>query len=160
MLYLSHTRNFLSKVKWKLRYSWSEARRKDHVKRFRQYVPSLSDIFPKQSNAGRKPGQHYRQSEPDIMIDRYEINIANDDDGRNQPNNFSAEEIRFYDPRVDPPLKNLRYTSNSHIKRPGYVWEDHFGYRHLDWHYLGQIEIPVKTKPSMAHYTYISRKNV
>ena len=84
------------------------------MKRFRQYVPSLSDIFPKQSNAGRKPGQHYRQSEPDIMIDRYEINIANDGDGRSQPNNFSAEEIRFYDPRVDAPLREFEL----HFQQP------------------------------------------
>ena len=41
-------------------HSVSEARRKDHVKRFRQYVPSLSDDFPKPSNTGRKPGQHQR----------------------------------------------------------------------------------------------------
>ena len=75
--------------------------------RFCQYAPSLSDAFPKPSNAGRKPGQHQRiqsgQSESDIVIDRHEINTASDADGGSQPNNSSAEEIRFSDPRFDPP---------------------------------------------------------
>ena len=41
-------------------YFWSEARRKDQVKRFCQYVISLNEDFPKPSNAGRKPEQIQR----------------------------------------------------------------------------------------------------
>ena len=88
-------------------HSWSEASRKDHVKRFHQYVSSLSDAFPKPSNVGRKPVQHQRirsgQSQPDIVIDSHEINTVSDADGGSQSNNSSAEEIRFSDPRINPP---------------------------------------------------------
>ena len=87
--------------------SWSEARRKDHVKRFCQYTPSLNNAFSKPSNTGKKPRQYQRirsgYSEPEILIERDEINTATDGDGGNQPNNPSAEGIRFSDSRTDPP---------------------------------------------------------
>ena len=68
MLYLIHTRY----SPWKVQCGILDLK-ENHVKRFRQYVPWLSNAFPKPSNAGRKPGQHQRirsgQSEPDTVID-------------------------------------------------------------------------------------------
>ena len=67
----------------------------------------MSGVFPKPSNAGRKPGKHQPirsgQPEPDIVIDRHEINTASDADGGSQLNNSLAEQIRFSDPRVNTP---------------------------------------------------------
>ena len=34
-------------------HSWSDSRRWDHVKKFRQYVPSMTDRFSNQKNSGR-----------------------------------------------------------------------------------------------------------
>ena len=79
------------------------------VQRSREYisslVPSLSEVFL--LNAGRKPGQHQRirsgQSEPDILIDRHKINTVSHVDKGSQPKNCLIEEIRFSDPKFDPP---------------------------------------------------------
>ena len=48
-------------------------------KKFREYIPSISDSFSKPSNSGRKPGQQKRnrkQQEPDIVIDRDEATTS------------------------------------------------------------------------------------
>lgn len=75
-------------------HSWFEARQKDHMKRFRQYVPSLNNALLKPSNTGRKHQLiQSGQSVTDIVIDRHEIDTASNPDGGSQENNSSAEEI-------------------------------------------------------------------
>ena len=41
-------------------HSWSEERRMNHVKKFCEYIPSISDSFSKPSSSGRKPGQQQK----------------------------------------------------------------------------------------------------
>ena len=36
-------------------HSWSKERNADHLRKFREYVPSISDTFRMPANAGRKP---------------------------------------------------------------------------------------------------------
>ena len=55
-------------------HSWSENRRQDHVKRFRSFVPSLEDTFPKPLDVGRKPGFIPRarsKVKPSLVFDRH-----------------------------------------------------------------------------------------
>ena len=54
-------------------HSWSDSRRRDHVKKFRQYVPSVTDIFSKSKNSGRKPSyqKRHRSLEPEVVNDRH-----------------------------------------------------------------------------------------
>ena len=97
----------------------------DHVKKFRKYIPSISDSFSKPSNAGRKSGQQKRnrkRKEPDIVIDRHEattsesLTAVSQAAGSSQSQaavppgsesqGTSEGEIRFKDPRVNPPKES------------------------------------------------------
>jgi len=90
---------FVSSEKW---HGWSSARKQEHLKKFREYTPTPTDLFQKPSNAGRKPGFNQRKrknaSDIEMVIDRTEqqsevpeVYIVQDQD----------ESIRFQD---------LRYT--------------------------------------------------
>ena len=88
---------FVSSEKW---HGWNSARKQDHLKKFREYKPTPTDLFHKPSNAGRKPGnnQRKRKNVPyvDMVIDRTnlqseipEVLVVPDD----------IEVLRFKDPR-------------------------------------------------------------
>ena len=71
--------------KWKITvpgfhewHSWDENRRKDHVQKFRSFVPGKTDLFSKPRNSGRKPSKRPKRSEPDLIIDRHESNANSD----------------------------------------------------------------------------------
>ena len=52
--------------------SWSEERKAHHLRKFREYVPNISDTFCMPANAGQKPGYQHRDrntTEPDIVVD-------------------------------------------------------------------------------------------
>lgn len=74
-------------------HNWSEKRRHDHVSKFREYVPTMSDSFTKPRNSGKKPSdrQSQRTIEPDVIIDR--LSTAN------ESIQDSNDSIRFPDPR-------------------------------------------------------------
>ena len=105
-------------------------------------IPSISDSFSKPSNSGRKPGQQKRnckRQEPDIIIDGHETttseslaavsHAAGPSQGQaavpsgSESQAMSEEEIRFKEPRVNPPKKfelHLRNKlSKKNIKMPG-----------------------------------------
>ena len=54
-------------------HSWSDSRRRDHVKKFRQYVLCITDRFSKPKNSGRKTSyqKRHRSLEPDVVNDRH-----------------------------------------------------------------------------------------
>ena len=54
-------------------HSWNDSRKRDHVKKFRQYVPCMSDRFSESKNSGRKSSYQTRHSssEPDVVKDRH-----------------------------------------------------------------------------------------
>ena len=56
-------------------HSWSEERRMDYIKKFREYIPSISNSFSKPSNSGQQKRNHKRQ-ELDIVIDRHEATTS------------------------------------------------------------------------------------
>ena len=79
-------------------YSWSEERKADHLRKFREYVPNISDTFRMPPNAGRKPGYQHRDNnttEPDIVVDRIEKNTSSDSQHRT-----TSSTISFSDPRA------------------------------------------------------------
>ena len=47
----------------------------DYIKKFREYIPSISTSFSKPSNSGQEKRNRKRQ-EPDIVIDRYEATTS------------------------------------------------------------------------------------
>ena len=86
---------FVPSDKW---HGWSTARKQDHLKKFREYKPNLSDNFEKPKNSGKKPGfnQRKRQLHTDIemVIERTStqpvpvITVPDESEG-----------LRFQDPR-------------------------------------------------------------
>ena len=51
-------------------HSWSEERKIDNIKKFREYNPTISDTFTILANSGYKPGfQQRNNTKPDIVID-------------------------------------------------------------------------------------------
>ena len=97
-------RNYcLSPEYWKFQvashvwHSWSEERKAGHLRKFREYVPNISDIFRVPANAGRKPGYQHRDrniTEPDIVADRIEKSTPGDSQHR------TTSTISFSDPRA------------------------------------------------------------
>ena len=61
------------KVDTKIWHGWSEKKRKDHVKAFRSYRPTLTDQFTKPKSAGKKPSQKRQKKNPapDVVEDRH-----------------------------------------------------------------------------------------
>ena len=58
-------------------HSWIEERKADHLGKFREYVPNISDTFRMQANAGQNPGYQHRDrstTKPDIVVDRIKKN--------------------------------------------------------------------------------------
>ena len=45
-------------------HRWSMKKRQEHVKRFRNHKPNLTDAYKKPSNSGRKPGAYARSKRP------------------------------------------------------------------------------------------------
>ena len=84
-------------------HSWSDSRRRDHVKKFRQYVPSMTDRFSKPKNSGRKPSyqKRHRSLEPDVVNDRHrETETRTALESVAFTTSIQAEEtMRFPDPR-------------------------------------------------------------
>ena len=63
---------FVPSATW---HNWTVERKKDHVIKFRNYKPNVSDNFQKPKNAGRKANYAKRirtSPNPDIVIDRVE----------------------------------------------------------------------------------------
>ena len=84
-------------------HSWSDSRRRDHVKKFRQYVPSMTDRFSKQKNLGREPSyqKRHRSLEPDVVNDKHrETETRTALESGAFTTSIQAEETkRFPDPR-------------------------------------------------------------
>ena len=81
-----------------VRHSWSEERKADHLKTFREYVPNISDTFHMPANAGRKPSYQHRDrntTEPDIVVDRIEKSTSGNSQHCTTPCTIS-----FRDPRA------------------------------------------------------------
>ena len=108
----------------------------DHVKKFREYVPSISDSFSKPSNSGRKPGQQKRnrkRQESDIVIDRNEATTSGRPAAVSQaaapsqsqaavPSGSESQatyegEIRFRDPRENPLKESELHLRNKLSKK-------------------------------------------
>ena len=81
-------------------HSWNEDRRKDHVRKFRDYTPVLSDDFSKPKNSGRKPSnqQRNKSAPPDIIEDRHG-NLTTLCNNHSSSTESSTNSIRFKDPR-------------------------------------------------------------
>ena len=123
-------------VKSSVRHSWSEERQMDHVKKFREYIPSISDSFSTPSDSGRKPRQQKRNSkrqEPDIVTDTHEATTSESLAAVNQaagpsqrqaavPSGSESQttsegEIHFKDPRVNPPKEFELHLRNKRRKK-------------------------------------------
>ena len=79
-------------------HSGSEERKADHLGKFREYVPNISNTFRMPANAGQNPGYQHRDrstAEPDIVVDRIEKSTS----GNNQHCTTSST-ISFSDPRA------------------------------------------------------------
>ena len=62
-----------------VQHSWSEERKADHLRKFREYVPDIFDTFRIPANAGQKPSYKHRDrntTERDIVVDRIEKNTS------------------------------------------------------------------------------------
>ena len=79
-------------------HSWDENRRKDHVRKFRSFVPGKTDLFSKPRNSGRKPCYQKRpkRPEPDLIINSHESNANSD---KQQTSSQQEASLRFTDPR-------------------------------------------------------------
>ena len=125
-----------SSVESSMWHSWSEERQMDHVKKFREYILSISDFFSKPSNSGRKPGQQKRnrkRQEPDIVIGRHKATTTESLAAGSQaagpsqsqaavPSGSESQatsegEIRFKDPRVNPPKEFELHLRNKLSKK-------------------------------------------
>ena len=109
-------------------HSWSKERRESHVSALNMFEPSLSNSFNKPKNCGRKPGQQVRDRKrltPEVITDRLENatlekvrrseNIVTSEASQEVatsekivtsekvPTSENKVEIRFADPRKDPP---------------------------------------------------------
>ena len=79
-------------------HSWSEERKADHLRKFREYVPNIPDTSRMPANVGRKPSYQHRDrntTEPDIVVDRIEKSIS----GNSQHCTILCT-ISFRDPRA------------------------------------------------------------
>ena len=79
-------------------HSWSEERKADHLRKFREYVPNISDTFRMPANAGRKPGYQHRDrntTEPDIVVDCIKKSTSG-----NIQHCTTSSTISFSDPRA------------------------------------------------------------
>ena len=87
-------------IEW---HSWSDSRRRDHVKKFQQYVPCMTDRFSKPKSSGRKPSyqKRHRSLEPDVVNDRHiETETRTALESGAFTTSIQAEETkRFPDPR-------------------------------------------------------------
>ena len=70
----------------------------DHLRKFREYVPNISDTFCMPANAGLKPSYQHRDrntTKPDIVVDRTEKSASSDNQHRT-----TSSTISFSDPRA------------------------------------------------------------
>ena len=79
-------------------HSCEENQRKDHVEKFKSFVPGKTDLFSKPWNSGRKLCYQEcpKRSEPDLIIDRHESNANSD---KQQTSSQQEASLRFTDPR-------------------------------------------------------------
>ena len=76
---------FVPSATW---HNWTVERKKDHVQKFRNYKPNVSDNFKKPKNAGRKPNNAKRirtSPDRDIVMDRLEEVSASTNNSSSQP---------------------------------------------------------------------------
>ena len=69
-------------------HNWTVERKKDHVQKFQNYKPNVSDNFQKQKNAGRKPNYVKRirtSPDPDIVMNRVEEVSISTNNSSSQP---------------------------------------------------------------------------
>ena len=74
----------------------SEERKAHYLRKFREYVPNISDTFCMPANAGRRPGYQHRDrntTEPDIAVDRFEKSTSG-----NSQHRTTSSTISFSDP--------------------------------------------------------------
>ena len=71
---------------------------KDHVQKFRSFVPGKTDLFFKPRNSGREPcyQELSKRSEPNLIIDCHESNANSD---KKQTSSQQEASLRFTDPR-------------------------------------------------------------
>ena len=87
---------FVPSVTW---HNWTVERKKDHVQKFRNNKPNVSDNFQKPKNAGRKPSyaKTIRTSpDPDIIMGRLEEASASTNNSSSQPIVFaeSSQDVK------------------------------------------------------------------
>ena len=62
-------------------HSWSEERKAAHLRKFREYIPNISDTFCIPDNVSQKPGYEHRDrstTDPYIVVVRIEKNASSD----------------------------------------------------------------------------------
>ena len=79
-------------------HSWDKNRRKDHIPKFRSFVPGKTDLFSKPKNNKKKPCYQERpkRAETNVIIDRHKSNANSD---KQQTPNQQEASLRFVDPR-------------------------------------------------------------
>ena len=85
VLSAAYKQYFVPSATW---HNWTVERKKDHVIKFRNYKPNVSDNFQKPKNAGRKDNyaKKIRTSpNPDILIDRLEEVSASTNNSSSRP---------------------------------------------------------------------------
>ena len=125
VLSTSYKQFFVPSATW---HNWTVEQKKDHVQKFRNYKPNVSDNFKKPKNVGQKSNYAKRirtSPDPDIVMDRLEEVSASTNNSSSQPiiiaessqvvkesasqPNIIADSsqvqhnIGFQDPRVSPP---------------------------------------------------------
>ena len=128
---------FVPRATW---HNWTVERKKDHVQKFGNYKPNVSDNFKKPKNAGRKPNYAKRirtSPNPDISMDRLEEVSARTNSSSSQhivitessqvvkelasqPNVIAESRqvqhnIRFQDPRVSPSKEFVQHFLRKHL---------------------------------------------
>ena len=125
----------LDSAQW---HRWLMKKKQDHIKRFRNYKPNLTDAYKKPCNSERKPGAYTKSkrpnTEPDIVVDRLTSeSLENSNSGElmvtltraSSSEQWKAatntqEELRFQDPREKRPKVFdlcLRQNSSSKISK-------------------------------------------
>ena len=85
------------------RHSQGQSRKKDHVTKFHEYVPSIDDTFTKPSSLGERPGFQKRKQNgeaPDLIVDRFAICAGDSTDAAESGNNIASTKpfVSFGDP--------------------------------------------------------------
>ena len=79
-------------------HSWSEERKAAHLRKFREYIPNISDTFCIPANVSQKPGYEHRDrntTDPYIVVERIDKNASSDSQYRTK-----SSTISFSDPQT------------------------------------------------------------